>query len=223
MRRSVGVVVLVGFILTFAANARAESDGPSLDSWALPSNSSTATLSPPSRTRSRWSVLLPSFVVHGIQPDGTASESMPRKMDESGTAVVTPGLGIQYEGDSSFMLFAAVFKDCYDDLAGALQVGQFFRIGQWARWGYTVGLYARETPISCTRQYSRFGESQTVCESLDDYSWKFVTIVNNEFVDIIPMPFLHFSAPIIKTRDFEMDIKIASNFLLNEFGVAVPF
>lgn len=172
---------------------------------------------------SGWSLIVPSFVVHGTEPDGSAAQAMPRKIDGSGNSVLTPGIGLQFEDSSSFMLFLAVLKDCYDDLAGAVQIGQSFSIGQTSRWGYTVGIYARETPLSCTRQVARNGQVTTDCESLDSYDWKFMTVINNEFFDIIPMPFLHFSTPLYSSRNFTVQLKIASNVILNEVGIAIPF
>jgi hypothetical protein len=50
-----------------------------------------------------------------------------------------------------------------------------------------------------------------------------MTTINGESVDIIPLPFLHFSTALLKFREFELDVRVMSNFVLNEFGFSIPF
>lgn len=170
----------------------------------------------------RWSLIIPSFVVHGIQPDQGASADMPRKIDGNGDAVVTPGIGLQYLGSSGFFAIAAGIKDCYDNLAGTFQVGKMYEITDDTSWGISMGVYARQTPMSCDYQPGPRGGSYN-CTTLDNYSWKFMGSVNGQPVDIIPMPFLHFTTAIYRGKDFRVDLKVMGNIVLNEFGIAVPF
>jgi hypothetical protein len=95
-----------------------------------------------------------------------------------------------------------------------------------------VGVYARETPLSCQTTMATYqtgrGRTQTIttgtsCSAMDSYPWKMMTTVNGESVDIIPMPLLHFTTALYKDSDVEIDFKFMGNFVLNEFGFAVPF
>lgn len=171
---------------------------------------------------SPWSFVLPAFVIHGARPSEEASESMPRKLDQAGDGVVTPGLGIKYEGSTGSLFVAGLVKDCYDNLAGALQYGFYSRLNQKTSWGLTAGLYIRETPITC--EVSDYGYMQTTrCSSIDDLSNSFGFDIGGNLIDIIPMPFFHFSTELYKDRDLQINFKVMSNLLLNEFGIAVPF
>lgn len=172
--------------------------------------------------RSRWSVVVPSFVIHGLRPSSEASEEMPRKIDENGDGVLTPGLGFKYEGSRGELLVGGLVKDCYDNLAGTLQYGFYSPLSRNSKWGLTFGLYVRETPVACeTMDFA--GSQVTECHQMDRYDFKFQTQVNGVPVDLIPMPFLHFSTALYRSRDLEINFKVMSNFVLNEFGVAVPF
>lgn len=147
---------------------------------------------------------------------------MPRRIDKGGNSVLTPGLGIKYEGPAGQLFVAGVVKDCYDHFAGALQYGFFKELSESSRWGFTFGVYMRETPISC--ETTQVGYSQfTECHDMDRYELKFQTSINGTVVDIIPMPFLHFSTALYKDPDLEVNFKLMSNVVLNEFAIAVPF
>ncbi|MNL58784.1 hypothetical protein D3C87_1824530 [compost metagenome] len=50
-----------------------------------------------------------------------------------------------------------------------------------------------------------------------------MTTINGRSVDIMPMPFFHFTTALYKDQDFQLDFKVMSNVILNEFGIAVPF
>jgi hypothetical protein len=201
-----------------------------------------APLTPSESIGSRVSVVMPSFVIHGIQPYSDAVNYMPRKLDPTGTSVATPGVGLAYEGHNGLLLLGALVKDCYDGLAGTLQVGQVFSFGRTTKLGYSMGVYMRETPMSCTTSSTGsasmaatdprrpgssglipFTRTQTTCTTLDGFDWKFMTTINGESVDIIPLPFLHFSTALLKFREFELDVRVMSNFVLNEFGFSIPF
>lgn len=170
-----------------------------------------------------WSLLVPSFVIHGIKPVGGAEEDMPRKMDASGTSVVTPGLGLEYVGLDGVMVMGAAFKDCYNGLAGALQVGQQFRINREMMWGFSVGVYARQTPLACNTTTDFAGQEIEECQSLDGLNWGMKALINGSQVDILPMPFLHFSYALLNTRLLQINLRLISNIALNEFGVSIPF
>jgi hypothetical protein len=170
----------------------------------------------------RYSFVIPSIVVHGFAIDKDVAAQMPNRLD-NGQTVVTPGVGLEYVSAGGFLMLGGVLKDCYDDLAGLIQIGQQFRLGSRTSIGYSIGIYARETPIACTTTFNRRGRATTTCDEFDSYNLKWTTQVNNEPVDIIPMPFLHFTTALYKGNDFELDFKILSNFALNEFGFSVPF
>jgi hypothetical protein len=166
--------------------------------------------------------VIPSVVYHGFAIDKDVADQMPRKID-GGQTVVTPGVGLEYVSIGGFLMLGGVLKDCYDNLAGMIQLGQQFKFFSHTTVGYSLGIYARETPISCSTTVDRRGHKSTVCDEFDNYQLKWLTSVNGESVDIIPMPFLHFTTALIRTHDFEIDFKLMTNFALNEIGFSVPF
>lgn len=174
-------------------------------------------------SKSNFSLVLPSFVVHGFAIDKEVADQMPRKLSGGGQTVMTPGVGLQYVSDGGFLALGGILKDCYDNFAGLIQVGQMFKWGSRTLIGYSAGVYMRETPIECKTIMDRRGRKSTACEEFDAYQLKFMSSINGESVDIIPMPFLHFSTALYKDRDFEVDFKVMTNFALNEFGLAIPF
>ncbi|MNY66946.1 hypothetical protein D3C86_2044470 [compost metagenome] len=50
-----------------------------------------------------------------------------------------------------------------------------------------------------------------------------MTTINGQNVDIIPMPFLHLTVAVYKSPTAQVDLKLMSNFLLNEVGFGIPF
>ncbi len=172
---------------------------------------------------SGWSVLVPTFVIHGIKPVGGAEEDMPRKMDPEGNTVLTPGLGVEYTALDGFMVMGAMFKDCYNGLAGAIQAGQFFRIDRDMKWGFSAGIYARQTPLNCQTTTGFNGEPIEECQSIDGLNWGATPTIGGYTVDILPMPFLHFSYALLNTRDLQVHLRLMSNIVLNEFGLSIPF
>jgi hypothetical protein len=193
---------------------------------APPSATSRTTLSKlksvPAIREKRTSILLPSIVVHGFAIDKEVADQMPRKLD-NGQTVATPGVGIEYVTPGGFLVLGGMLKDCYDNLAGLIQIGQRFKVASATSVGYSLGIYARETPIACKTTTNRFGRRTTTCDEFDNYQLKWMTRVNGEDVDVIPMPFLHFTTALYRDRDIEIDFKFMSNFALNEFGLSIPF
>ncbi|AFY00482.1 hypothetical protein [Bdellovibrio bacteriovorus] len=177
---------------------------------------------PKVKDREKLSLLLPSFVVHGIKPTMTASVEMPRKLDGNGAAVITPGVGLEYQTASGVTFLAAMVKDCYDNLAGTFQIGRNYELSDRVSAGWSMGVYARQTPMAC--EETTFGPySYRECYELDSYKWKFMGSVNGHSVDVIPMPFAHLTAALYKSRDMQVDLKIMSNVFLNEVGIGIPF
>lgn len=148
---------------------------------------------------------------------------MPRKMDPEGNTVLTPGLGLEYTALDGFMMMGAMFKDCYNGLAGAIQAGQFFNIDRDMKWGFSVGIYARQTPLNCQTTIGFNGEEIEECQSIDGLNWGYNPTIAGYSVDILPMPFLHFSYALLNTRNLQMNIRVMSNIALNEFGLSIPF
>ena len=135
---------------------------------------------------------------------------------------MTPGFGFKYEGREGDLFVAGLVKDCYDHLAGTLQYGFYRKYSNFTRWGLTFGVYVRETPLACST--SQFGLDQiTECHPMDQYDLKFNALVNGEGIDIIPMPFFHYSTALYKDKDLQINFKVMTNLVLNEFGIAVPF
>jgi len=188
--------------------------------------------------KSKWIFLLPSFVVHGEQPTNGISEEMPRKLDAGGRAVATPGFGFEYQGEKSLNAVFAFVKDCYNHYATALQVGQYFKINEAFHYGYTLGLYVRETPLNCytrttgstgTGPGSRPGApsrtnsfTSTTCEFADNLPFRYTFKSSGQYFDVIPTPFLNVSARLYHGA-FDVHLKVMSNYYLNEVGLAIPF
>lgn len=184
---------------------------------------------------SSWTFLLPTFVIHGITPGTDVGEDMPRKLDSKGQSVITPGFGFEYKSGKSFDALAAFVKDCYDHYAGTFQVGQTFKMFKESEIGYTVGLYIRETPVSCyteTTTVTTGGHNHTPpkknsftstkCAFQDNLPLRYTLKSGNGFIDVIPSPFVNFSTKIYH-GDFDVNLKVMSNFYLNEFGLSIPF
>ena len=170
--------------------------------------------------KQEFSLVLPSFVIHGIQPDTFAASQMPEKLVANGDAVATPGIGFQYKSPQGFLALGAMIKDCYYDLAGTLQLGEYYPVNRDSEWGWTLGVYSRQTPMVCSGPGSTIGNGG--CKMIDDYNWKWMTMVNGQSVDVIPMPFLHYSAVLYKDQDLETNLKLMGNFALNEIGLVIP-
>ena len=190
---------------------------------------------PPTEEPRRWSILLPAFVVHGEEPINGVSENMPRRLDPNGRSVVTPGLGIEYQGLSSFDALVAYIRDCYDHPAGTAQIGQHFHWGPAFDFGYTVGVYVRQTPISClistvTQTWGGIGGtplhtntfSRTRCQFQDNFPWRYTFKWGDNYVDFIPTPFLNFSVRLFH-GPVDVRLKFLSNYYLNEIGLQIPF
>ena len=165
----------------------------------------------------RFNLLIPSVVVHGFKPDQPLANEMPRKLDANGNSVYTPGIGIEYKGQDNFMFMGAFVKDCYDNPAGTIQVGNFYKLSKNTDWAWSLGLYARQTPYICIGN-----QEGKQCNITDSFSFKFMTKVNGYDVDIIPLPFLHFTSSLYKDSNLEIKFKFMGNFLLNEIGLEIP-
>ena len=187
-----------------------------------PTDSLRESYEPTVKTPSHFSLIIPSVAVHGFAISKDVGDQMPRKLD-NGQTVVTPGVGLQYVSSGGFLALFGMFKDCYDHFAGTFQIGQQFKLGSRTTFGYSAGLYVRETPIECQTKMDRRGRATTSCEEFDSYQLKWVTKASGEYIDIIPMPFLHFATALYKDRDVEVDLKVMTNFALSEFGLAIPF
>ncbi len=169
-------------------------------------------------SQSRLQLVIPSFVVHGFQPEPDVAAAMPRKMNSSGDEVLTPGIGLEYKIPDGLLLMGAVIKDCFNNLAGTIQIGVNSRINRDSNWGFTLGVYARETPLVCAPGTNNFSG----CYAIDGFTFKTVTYINGESVDIIPLPFFHYSYNLFRSREVQVNFKVMANFLLNEVGLEIP-
>ena len=234
-------ILLLFSFLSLPQGALAEEDLFKIFEKRKPAQVSTAEVNESSAVKadSTWSFLLPAFVVHGVAPANGVSSQMPRKIDSTGRSVATPGFGFEYQGSESLDVVTAFVKDCYDNYAGTIQVGQYFKWRKTSQFGYTVGLYIRETPISCLTQtvttmaggggtggshspphINTF--SSTSCAFQDNLPWRYTFKPGKSYMDIIPSPFVNFSTQIYH-GSFDVNLKIISNLYLNEFGIAIPF
>ena len=210
-------------------------DEPALTKPSPPPKPTLTIAAPAKSPDKRWYVIIPAFVVHGIDPSGGANQYMPRRMTADGRFVSTPGLGLEFQGHRGFEMALAFVKDCYDNPAGAIQVGQHWRVGTGWDVGYSFGLYVRKTPILCmtskvtTTMQGRRGQptrtntlTSTRCAFQDNLPLRYTTRAGGGYMDIIPTPFLHASARVYHGA-FDIYVKAISNFYLNEFGLSIPF
>jgi hypothetical protein len=236
-------------ILPLVFSLGAFADLPELDlPPAAPDPAVRATASTDATTEyKRWFILIPAFVVHGLDPTGGANRYMPRRLVPSGRSVATPGIGAEFQGRSSFEAAVAFVKDCYDNPAGTLQIGQHFRLREVWDLGYSIGLYIRKTPIACytstvtttttsaptppginlgggrRAQPSRTNTlTSTQCAFQDNLPFRYTTRVGAGYMDVIPTPFLHASVRLYH-GPFDLHVMAISNFYLNEFLLSVPF
>lgn len=183
----------------------------------------------------RWGIILPGFVIHGVLPDGGINKSMPRRIDDGGRSVVTPGVGLEYRGHETLNIVAAMIKDCYDSYAGTIQIGQSFKLTANTEYGYTLGLYIRETPVQCLTQTETTSVPTgrrtppkintivtTTCAFSDNLPVRYIFQVNNSYIDVIPSPFFNVTTRVF-SGPFEMYLKLMSNYYFNEFGLVIPF
>ncbi len=169
--------------------------------------------------KSDLSFIVPSFVVHGFQPLNNAAGAMPRKILANGDAVITPGFGLESISLSGLLFLSAVVKDCYDNLAGTIQVGQDYKLNRDSHLSISMGVYIRQTPLECDPKFNPDGG----CSLRDNLSARFVKKINDQWVDVIPMPFLHYSYSVYKDKDLEIKGKVIANFFVNEVGLEIPF
>ena len=184
----------------------------------------------------KWNFILPTLVVHGIAPSDGVQQFMPQKIDSGGRSVATPGVGVEYRGDGSLDVLAAFIKDCYDNPAGTFQIGQYFKAFEHTTYGYSLGLYVRQTPITCLTETINTGGTSgrpgrpgnpnsfttTQCGFSDNLPFRYTIKSGDNYVDIIPTPFLHFSTRLY-SGVVDIDLKLMGNFYLNEFGLSFPF
>jgi len=169
--------------------------------------------------RTQWSLILPAVAIHGVQPNSEVASAMPRRLGESGDAVVTPGFGFEYKNKEGLLFLGAVVKDCFNNFAGTIQMGQVNRLSSEFLWGWSLGFYARQTPYVC--EVGVNGKKD--CYPVSDFPLKVSARLGGTPVEIMPMPFLHFSYRMISTEDLDLDLKVMGNFFINEVGVEIPF
>jgi hypothetical protein len=162
---------------------------------------------------SHYRLLLPSVVLHGLQPNSSTVAAMPRRIDRSANFVVTPGIGLEYQSDERVLLLLALVKDCFDNLAGTLQIGQSFYQTKNSNWAWSFGFYARQSPSICDQQG---------CSDIGGYPLTMKMQFNGYGIDVLPVPFLHYSREIYKDRGFQLNLKLMANFIFNEIGFEVP-
>jgi hypothetical protein len=162
---------------------------------------------------SHYRLLIPSMVLHGLQPNASTVAAMPRRLDRSANFVATPGFGIEYHSDENLVLVLAMVKDCFDNLAGTLQIGQTFYYSRKSFWSWSFGFYARQSPTICDKDG---------CSDIGGYPLTFKTNFNGFDVDVLPVPFLHYTRELYKDQHFQLNLKLMANFIFNEIGFEVP-
>lgn len=207
---------LIGFLFSALAS------GASTDKVAAPRTQKTIRrLSSvvEKKPENNWSFILPSFVVHGFQPDPEVAKAMPNRMVGNGDSVATPGVGFQYVNADGAMILAAYVKDCFNNSAATIQFGEMYKVDSDMTWGWSFGFYARETPYVCSVGIN----GKKDCFPIADFPLKMNMKMGTTPVEVMPMPFLHYTYRMFSSEDFKVDLKLMANFFINEVGVEIPF
>lgn len=171
------------------------------------------------KEKSQSSFMLPTFVIHGIQPDPIVAQQMPNKLDGSGDMVFTPGFAYQHVNEDGEMFLGAVVKDCFNNTAATVQFGKMYDLESDFAWGWSFGFYARPTPYICEPGIN----GKKDCYPVADFPLKLNFKVGQAPFEVMPMPFVHFQYRLVNTDDFKMNLKVIANFFINEVGIEIPF
>lgn len=152
------------------------------------------------------SLLLGGITIHGLANDPEVSVNMPRRFDDRGQVVFTPGIGYEKTMDG-FSVLGSFLKDCYDNYAGTLLIGRSLGGNNTAQFGLYGGVYARETPY-----YEFQGETRIA----KDFPWPLAV---GDAYQAIPIVFLKVDfLPGQKIRPV-----ILSNWGITEIAIQIEF
>ncbi|MBX2986744.1 MAG: hypothetical protein KF802_02505 [Bdellovibrionaceae bacterium] len=147
------------------------------------------------------------ITLHGLRNTGVAPRAMPRRIDNNGQLVFTPGVALLYKDKQNYLYNISLLKDCYDHWAGTLLFGKEFETGVTGlSWSLLGGLYARQEAWLCV---------DGTCVRGVDMPLR----VSTGGMDLMPMAFagLHYKIPVRETEFFH--INILSNFFLTQMSV----
>lgn len=150
------------------------------------------------------------LTLHGLPTTGVAHKGMPRRIDEKGQLVVTPGLGIALIENQN-IYSASILKDCFDNYASSLLVGRQFesKIPNLS-YSFLLGVYLRELPMVC---------ADGGCSLATDMPIK----IRTKSLDIIPIAFggLTYKIPLNEKNYFHTNLY--TNFFITQFTVGFGF
>ncbi len=130
----------------------------------------------------KTSVALGSLTIHGVPNANGAWEGMPRKLDDNGRSVFTPGISLMVENDWNYT--GAILKDCFDHWAGTVLIGASFYKNTYVDLNWSVGIYFREVPYYLDYQGNRY----LAVDSLPFLKVGQFQVIPIGFVGISPMP-----------------------------------
>lgn len=137
---------------------------------------------------------------------------MPRKLDENGQSVFTPGVSLAWSRNG-YVFSGSLLKDCYDNHASALLFGrEWFTPISNLSFQLLGGLYVRERPWLC---------SQGNCFEAVDIPWKIRSKVGPNSIDIIPMAFagVNYRRPLTETS--YVHVNLFSNIVLTHITMGL--
>lgn len=135
---------------------------------------------------------------------------MPRKLDPKGQLVITPGIGLAVI-DNETIYSASILKDCFDNYASSLMMGQRFETKvPNLSLSLLFGLYLRELPMVCY---------QGGCSLATDMPIKLRT----SNMDIIPIAFGGLTYKIPLSEKNYLHTNIYSNFFITQFTIGYGF
>lgn len=158
------------------------------------------------------------LTIHGIAPDTSAREYMPRKLDAYGFIVSHPEVSLTYFSKDNTQTNLTFLKDCMDKPAVNLGYGKYKKFDNF-RAGYILSLYAREKFKKSIiiedengNRFQRDIKAQQFLFSAENNGWEYIFL-----------PMLTLSYDFVIYNDIGLNLMLGSNFAINHFTLGLSF
>lgn len=184
----------------------------------IPHNTHANDLSDTEAPNSRIHLGFLGLTIHGVIPDSTARQYMPRKIDSAGIMVQHPELSLTYFAENSQQFNVTYLRDCMDKPAVNLGWGKYSRYENW-RAGFLLSLYARERFHKTA--VIEYEDGTRVQKDVRAQQFLFSTTINNWEYIFLPMLTLSYEIPVYK--EVSMVVTGGSNFALTHITLGIGF
>lgn len=158
------------------------------------------------------------LTLHGITPESSSVDYMPRKIDSMGLLVHHPELSMTVFTESSQQYNFTYLKDCLDKPAVNVGWGKYSRFKEW-KAGFLLSLYARERfEESVIIEYSNGKRAR---QTVKAQQFLFSTQINNWEYIFLPMLTLSYETPLYK--DLSFVVNGGSNFAITHINIGIGF